>query len=601
MNRTLPHKNRAFLYVFLPIAAFVSSVFLIGFVFSIRVSSEYEEHNAHIRFGHIVHGLKDTISDHTKYFRKIAHGDLTEKKMPYFSLEVSNELPLWGRLNALLINQERAVVAISYDGDRTVFYKGYAPHEAQILADRLFQNVQAGSPRPLLDTENLVQYSPFSDKPHGFFIVTASKNQGTFIGDFVLHKLWPYVLGAGFLSLILTLATYRFIRNRYNEVAHERTRFSGFAEASSDWFWEMDENLRFSYFSERFTEVTGVPQEKLLGVTREENGNPGASQEVWQQQLSDLKAHRPFKNFEHPRTKADGSVVWLSINGIPVFDGNRFVGYRGVGRDITQRVEIEEKLLRALDEAEQANQIKSDFLANMSHELRTPLNAIIGFSQMMIDEVFGEHKSPKYQEYSGDIRDSALHLLDLINDVLDISKIESGEMHLNEQVFGLPEIIQESFGLIEARVQSKKQKFILQMDADVPLLNADRRMVKQILLNVLSNAQKFTHHGGTLTLRVEYAPGEDLVILMEDNGIGISNDDLSRVLEPFNQGTRRSTIAQEGTGLGLSLVKLLMDLHGGRLSIFSELDKGTIVRLTFPANRLVDVDEQVTLPHARGA
>ncbi len=232
-------------------------------------------------------------------------------------------------------------------------------------------------------------------------------------------------------------------------------RFLDFARAASDWFWEMDENLRFTYFSARFTEVTGVPQEALLGKTREETGVPDVEPEEWERHLSNLAAHRSFSDFNHPRTHPDGRTVHLSISGTAIFDeASNFRGYRGTGADVTKRklaeqglqqrileqqetqarleqqgaelVDLAADLATAKDAADAANRTKSEFLAIMSHELRTPLNAIIGFSDIIKDEILGPVGNSKYRDYVGDINESGQHLLAVINDILDLSKIESG-------------------------------------------------------------------------------------------------------------------------------------------------------------------------------
>jgi PAS domain S-box-containing protein len=203
-------------------------------------------------------------------------------------------------------------------------------------------------------------------------------------------------------------------------------RFQDFAEVASDWFWEMDEDLRFSYFSERLSDVTGVAQEMLLGITRVENGNPGAPEDAWQQHLDDLANHRAFRNFTHPRTKSDGTVVWLSISGRPFIDlDGKFAGFRGIGSDITLYVITEREILAAKEVAESANAAKSEFLSSMSHELLTPLNGILGFSQLL--ETDSRNPLSETQKRSVHyILSGGQLLLGLIDQVLDLSRIEQG-------------------------------------------------------------------------------------------------------------------------------------------------------------------------------
>ena len=189
-------------------------------------------------------------------------------------------------------------------------------------------------------------------------------------------------------------------------------RFRDFADTTSDWFWETDENLRFCYFSERFTEITGVPTEWLIGKTRQESGvRNSLAPTVWSKHLEDLAAHRPFRNVVHSRTKASGEVVWVSISGVPHYnETGTFLGFRGTGADVTQQKLTEDALRNAKDLAERADTAKTEFLANMSHELRTPLNAIIGFSDVMKNQVFGEIGSNLYLEYASDINASGTHI-----------------------------------------------------------------------------------------------------------------------------------------------------------------------------------------------
>ncbi|HCS69635.1 MAG TPA: hypothetical protein DIW51_06655, partial [Rhodospirillaceae bacterium] len=197
-----------------------------------------------------------------------------------------------------------------------------------------------------------------------------------------------------------------------------------------DWFWEMDQNFRFTYLSERYEELSGHKIADRIGTTRQisENTSTPESQAAWQQHLDDLINHRPFKNFEYgSNATSDGSSRWVRISGVPIFDNNgAFVGYRGVGSDIRKEVEAKQEITRAREQAEMSNRAKSEFLAHMSHELRTPLNGIIGFSEMMKKELLGPLGQLKYKEYAADISDAGTHLLDLLNEILDLSRIEAG-------------------------------------------------------------------------------------------------------------------------------------------------------------------------------
>ena len=380
----------------------------------------------------------------------------------------------------------------------------------------------------------------------------------------------------------------RLAELRRRDLHEQEQRFEDFARSSSDWFWEMDRHLRFSFFSDRFAEVTGVDERELLGKTREETGIPGVDPAVWEQHLQDLRAHRPFRNFTHPREKADGQVVWLAISGTPAFDAEgRFSGYRGTGRDITADVELKEQLLSAKELAEAANRTKSEFLANMSRELRTPLNAVIGFSELMLATTPEDRDHHRPREYLTDITEAAQHLLALINDILDLSKIEAGVKDMNEEVVDVEPVAQSVLRVVRQRAEKAGVSLTYEAESPLPGLYADERKLKQALLNLLSNAVKFTTAGGTVTLKIGCAAAGGYVFEVADTGIGMAPDEIPKALRKFGQVDSDLNRRYEGTGLGLPLTKALIELHQGSLAMESAPGKGTTVTLHLPPHRTV--------------
>ena len=243
----------------------------------------------------------------------------------------------------------------------------------------------------------------------------------------------------------------------------------------------------------------------------------------------------------------------------------------------------------AKDAAEAANLAKSGFLANMSHELRTPLNAIIGFSEMMQREVLGPIGNGQYRSYVADIHESGMHLLQIINDILDLSKAEAGKLELSEDVFDLRDTIRSVRQLISPRICDGGLSDAVDLPADLPLLFADERKTKQVLLNLVINAIKFTPSGGHIEIIGRFDPKTGVIVTVSDTGIGIAPGDLGRVLEPFEQVDSSLTRSRQGTGLGLTLVKVIMERHGGSLEVKSELDVGTQISVIFPPRRAVFV------------
>ena len=258
---------------------------------------------------------------------------------------------------------------------------------------------------------------------------------------------------------------------------------------------------------------------------------------------------------------------------------------RGFNRMLDQIQDHQETLRETQRQAEAANRAKSEFLASMSHELRTPLNAILGFSEILMMEMAGPLGAPRYKEYAFDIHESGRHLLEVIGDILDISKIEAGRIDLVETEIHPERLVEKARRLIVGRAGEAEVGLRLKVRPDLPLLLADERLVKQAVLNLLSNAVKFTPPGGEVCLSLDRDPDGALVIVVQDNGIGIDEADLERVLTPFGQVETSLSRKHHGTGLGLPLAKSFVELHGGELRLRSALGQGTRVSLRFPPER----------------
>ncbi|WP_053005972.1 PAS domain-containing protein [Kiloniella spongiae] len=340
------------------------------------------------------------------------------------------------------------------------------------------------------------------------------------------------------------------------------------------------------YVNPKFTEVTGYSPDEIIGKTPNvlKSGHTPEQEykELWETISSGNVWTGVFKN-KHK----NGDFFWerASISSV-VNDQGEITNYVATKEDITKQRMAEVQLMQAKESAEVANRAKSEFLANMSHELRTPLNAIIGFSELMEREVFGPLGSRRYHDYLSDIRNSGDHLLKLINDILDLSKIEAGEFSLNEEQIDLQSLINSSVTIIRPRLDSGDLDLEISSATSLPNVYADERGMKQILINLLSNAVKFTPSGGKI--RIEGGLDEDKVFIkVVDTGIGIPKEKLEDVMNPFTQVDAAMTRQVQGTGLGLSISQKLCQLHEGSLQLSSEEGKGTVASIILPASRIV--------------
>jgi len=245
--------------------------------------------------------------------------------------------------------------------------------------------------------------------------------------------------------------------------------------------------------------------------------------------------------------------------------------------------------------AEAANIAKSRFLAQMSHELRTPLNAILGFSEVMKAEIFGPHAVPMYKEYAADIHNSGVHLLNLINEILDLSRIEAGRYELNEEAVSLARVVEDCHHLLKLRAGNRGITIHEMFEPDMPRLWADERAVRQICLNLLSNAIKFTPQGGEIWLKVGWTASGGQYMSVKDTGSGIAEDEIPIVLASFGQGSNSIKSAEQGAGLGLPIAKSQLDMHGGTFTLKSKLRIGTEVVVTFPPERVMSA--LAPIPH----
>ena len=366
--------------------------------------------------------------------------------------------------------------------------------------------------------------------------------------------------------------------------------------------WDADDNMIL--FNQNYADVHGLDTEQLTQLGNRSNLRHLLSNIVVQQQASadgqagdfeaELKDGRWLRISER-RTSEGGWVLTAfditAVKAQKAIDRKNEDALRraveGLEKSQAQLADLAHKYATEKVRAEGSNRAKSEFLANMSHELRTPLNAIIGFSEIMAGQMYGPLGDKRYQDYAHDILGSGQHLLALINDILDMSKIEAGKLNLRFEPIHLEDVIEDATRLVRENAQAAGLGLNLDLQA-LPETEADYRAIKQVLLNLLSNAIKFTPRNGLVTVRARRETGPNgarVKIAVIDTGIGIFEEDLQRLAQPFEQIERQLAKTQQGSGLGLALTKSLIELHKGRLTIESSPGEGTQVTITLPVRQ----------------
>ena len=347
-----------------------------------------------------------------------------------------------------------------------------------------------------------------------------------------------------------------------------------------------DEDGSYLLANQQFMELYGLQNSDVIGRTAYDHFPQAQAETISVQDRAVLRTGIPMEA-EMEVMRLDGEKVFCMITRFPVLDsGGHAIGIGGIHMNISEIKEKERQLRIARDDAERANHAKSAFLANMSHELRTPLNAIIGFSEIMEQGLFGPLGNPQYSEYAEDIRRSASHLLSIISDILDLSKIEAGRMELHEEMIDLAYVVNSCRTIVKESAANAGLTLRALLPEGLPPLYADKRSVRQILLNLLSNAIKFTPKGGGVTVEAKREPSGELALIVRDTGIGMSVDDIEIVLQPFGQVESAHTRSHDGTGLGLPITKSLAEMHGGSMAVESEVGKGSAITVRFPAARV---------------
>lgn len=365
-----------------------------------------------------------------------------------------------------------------------------------------------------------------------------------------------------------------------------------FEDGASDWLWECDANEMVTYISPRFLDIIGKTALEIKAQNLSEALNANPAFEGWIALKKTMQLHSPIVA---SRLEAlhGGQIVHWQISAKPLFGSSGvFKGYRGVGRDISAEWETDNRLILAKEKAEAASAAKSQFLAVMSHELRTPLNSIVGFSELLTKRGDDSINTDVRLDYARTILESSKHLQNLINDILDATRIENGSIAIVDQDIDPAELVEIVVKMCRDQAESADVTLVAKLTEGIEL-RADTTRTRQVILNLLTNAIKFSPPGGIVNVELMRSHDDKLVLRVSDGGIGIRPADITRIFEPFVQAEEGMSRRFSGIGLGLSIARKIARLHGGDVTLDSEFGAGTTARFELPASR-------VTWPRSAG-
>lgn len=430
--------------------------------------------------------------------------------------------------------------------------------------------------------------------------VASLADTGTASVEFQLKRtdgslLWVFftarkITYEGDLAIIGSLTDITPRRQAEEELRKSEEKFRLLADHANDLINICSLEGKYIYVSPSIERLLGYRADEVINREISEFVHPDDLDQIFASNIKHIADNSAYVTYMYRIRHKSGHWEWMEASASIMRDerSGKPLQISAVSRLITERVLHEQELTQARERAEKADRAKSDFLAHMSHEIRTPLNAVIGFAEVMRDQMFGPLGSPRYLEYTTDIYNSGTHLLALINDVLDISKVEAGNFELQEDRVELDTIIQTTLRLIKDRSDAKRILLTSRLH-DAPDLWCDRRVMVQVMLNLVGNAVKFTPDSGRITIESQLNSEGCLEITVTDTGVGIAAQDIPAVMLPFGQVRTRSdtAMAEPGTGLGLPLAKSFIEKHGGYFTLTSEPGIGTRATITLPASRVI--------------